>query len=631
MHKVTFVDRLRYATDNAFSKGTSVLIGWLALLSLVIILIASGILWLLQMAPELSFPQLLWVNLMHTMDAGTVAGDSGSWLYLLIMMGVTLGGIFVLSTLIGILTTGIEAQLENLRKGRSRVIEQDHTVILGWSEQIFTILSELVAANANQKRPCIVVLAPKDKIEMDDAIRDKVGDSGRTRIVCRTGSIIEMGDLALTSLQTARSIIILAPEDEGSNPDVAVIKTLLAITNAPDRRPEPYHVVAEIRDPTNLDVARMVGKHEVEIILVGDLIARIIAQTCRQSGLSAVYTELLDFGGDEIYLKEDAALVGRTFGDAIMAFATSSLIGIEPHNGLPQINPPFTTVIGPGDRIIVVAEDDDKIEISPQQSLPIAQEALVLHAPAPAAPERALILGWNWRIATIINELDRYAAPGSVVVVVADVAGGKEELAEACAGLHNQAITFVQGDTTNRRLLDGLDVPSFNHVITLSYSDTLEPQDADARTLVTLLHLREIAEQHGHNFSIVSEMLDSRNRTLAEVTQADDFIVSSRLISLLVAQISENKSLNAVFADLFDADGAEIYLRPAAQYVQTGVPVTYYTVVEAARQRGEIAIGYRTAGQGANASGRYGVTVNPAKSDMVTLQPGDTVIIIANE
>ena len=62
-------------------------------------------------------------------------------------------------------------------------------------------------------------------------------------------------------------------------------------------------------------------------------------------------------------------------------------------------------------------------------------------------------------------------------------------------------------------------------------------------------------------------MLDVRNRELAEVTQADDFIVSDKLISLMLAQVSENKDLNAVFDDLFDPDGSEIYLKPAADYV----------------------------------------------------------------
>ena len=71
--------------------------------------------------------------------------------------------------------------------------------------------------------------------------------------------------------------------------------------------------MAELHDPRNLEVAKLVGKDEVEFVLVGDLVARIIAQTCRQSGLSMVYTELLDFGGDEIYFKEEPALAGKRF------------------------------------------------------------------------------------------------------------------------------------------------------------------------------------------------------------------------------------------------------------------------------------------------------------------------------
>src|SRR5207244_13161439 len=137
-----------------------------------------------------------------------------------------------------------------------------------------------------------------------------------------------------------------------------------------------------------------------------------------------------------------------------------------------------------------------------------------------------------------------------------------------------------------------LDVASFDHVITVSYSDGLRPQEADSRTLVTLLHLRDIAEQRGHRFNIVSEMLDVRNRQLAEVTRADDFIVSDNLVSLMLAQIAENKELSAVFQDLFDAEGNELYLKPAGDYVELERPVSFYTVVEAARRRGEVASGY---------------------------------------
>ena len=80
---------------------------------------------------------------MRTLDSGTMGGDAG-WGFRLVMLLVTLGGIFVVSALIGVLSTGLEGKLDELRKGRSRVLEKDHTIILNWSPSIFDIISELV-------------------------------------------------------------------------------------------------------------------------------------------------------------------------------------------------------------------------------------------------------------------------------------------------------------------------------------------------------------------------------------------------------------------------------------------------------------------------------------------------------
>lgn len=90
---------------------------------------------------------------------------------------------------------------------------------------------------------------------------------------------------------------------EGPEADSRLIKTILALTNNPNRREEPYHIVSRIRDPKNLGVARMVGRAELELVAVDDLIARITAQTCRQSGLSAVFEELISPEDSELYLK----------------------------------------------------------------------------------------------------------------------------------------------------------------------------------------------------------------------------------------------------------------------------------------------------------------------------------------
>ena len=638
----TLRERLRYAFDNTLSKGTIALIGWLAIISTATIMVFGAILAVTGLNTDegtapvegMSFIEGSWQTLMRTFDAGNMAGDAG-WPFRLLMLAVTLFGIFVLSTLIGVLSAGLEAQIEKLRKGRGRVVETDHTVILGWSEQIFPIITELIEANASRKHAAIVILGDKDKVEMEDVIRDKVENFKTTTVICRTGSPVEPNDLRIVSIDTARSIIVVAPDgDDGrsDDPDADVIKALLAVTNGPDRKAEKYHLIAEIRDPQNIEVAEMVGKDEVELVLVGDLIARIMAQTCRQSGLSVVYTELLDFGGKEIYFKNERNLTGRSFRDCLLAHEDAAVIGIRPARGAPLLNPPMDTLLQADDRLIVIADDDDAIILSSSVANP---DAAAMHR-QPAAistPERTLVLGWNWRGAQVINELDNYVPVGSQVHVVASTDDAQGHIADRCSDLKRMVLTFHLADTTDRRVLDALDVTTYDHIIVLCYSDHLDVAKADAKTLITLLHLRDMAQKKGVDLNIVSEMLDVVNRRLAEVTRADDFIVSDRLVSLMLSQISENKELNLVFKSLFSPTGSEIYLRPVEQYVRVGVPLTFATVIAAAAgaDKSECAFGYKILSLAGDASQSYGVFVSPKKSDLITFQHGDKLIVLAED
>src|SRR6185503_9361277 len=142
-----------------------------------------------------------------------------------------------------------------------------------------------------------------------------------------------------------------------------VIRTLLAVTNAPTRRPEPYRIVAELHDARNVEVARLASRGEAVCVLAGDLIGRIAAQACRQPGLSVVYMDLLDFEGQEFYFHSEPALTGATFGDVLARYRDSAVAGIVPAGGSPLLNPPMDTVVGDGDQLIVLAEDDDSIHL----------------------------------------------------------------------------------------------------------------------------------------------------------------------------------------------------------------------------------------------------------------------------
>jgi hypothetical protein len=245
-----------------------------------------------------------------------------------------------------------------------------------------------------------------------------------------------------------------------------------------------------------------------------------------------------------------------------------------------------------------------------------------------AAPEKCLMLGWNRTGATIICELDNYVAKGSLITIFSDSHDIAKQIHDQCGRLANQKVNVLVGETTDRDLLESLDIPDYDHVIVLANAG-LEPQEADAKTLVTLLHLRDIALRDETPFSIVSEMLDLRNRELAEVAGVNDFIVSEHLVSLMMSQLSEDSDLFTIFSDIFAPEGSEIYLKPVSDYIETGKPVNFYTLTEAARRRSETAIGYRIMSESGDAGKSYGVHTNPKKSGMVTFAPEDKVIVIA--
>ena len=629
----SFRQKLQYRFDNLMSRGTPAMIGMLFALSLVIVFVAGAVISVTgfsQDGQRIPFGEAAWESLMRTLDSGTMGGDVGTG-FRIVMLFVTLGGIFIVSALIGVLSNGLETQMDRLRKGRSQVLENNHTLILGWSAQIFTVLSELMIANENQSNARIVVLANKDKVEMEDEIKERVEVKGKTRVICRNGSPIDPNEIEIASPHTAKSIIVLPPEN--NDPDTDVIKTVLAITNNPKRRAEKYHIVTQIREAKNLNVLKMVGRNDhVQAILTGDLVARVVAQTSRQSGLSVVYTELMNFGGDEIYFKHEPALAGKTFGEALLLYEDSCVMGLRKANGGILLNPPMDSVIEKDDQIFALSADDDTIRIVATSGLIQINEAVIRSSREPfhPKPEKCLILGWNRSGTTIVHELDNYVPSGSQVTVVADVYGIEKQINAHGGQLKNQKLNVKEEETTDRNLLDSLEIEDFDHVIVLAYS-TLDQQEADAKTLVTLLHLRDIAEKDETPFSIVSEMLDLRNRELAEATQVDDFIVSEHLISLMMSQLSENSELFDVFTDIFDPEGAEIYLKPASDYVSLGEPINFYTVVEAARRRGETTLGYRLVSEAKDAGKAYGVHTNPKKSAQVVFTAADKVIVIAEE
>ena len=629
--------RLRYRFDNVMARGVGAQILLLAAITAVIVLVATAATVAFGVQPPADdqghaqpFGTVVWISLMHSLDAGTVAGDPlTSWTYLWIMLVVTIGGVFVVSALIGVLTTGFGQFLENLRRGRSRVVEQGHTIVLGWNSTVFPLLAELAEANRNVRRASVVVLADRDKVEMDEEIAAALGRT-RLRVVTRRGSALTVDDVRLASPETAKAVVVLAPErhPDGSvvtpaEADTVVLSSLLALDKLALAR--PLHLVAQVADARTQAVARTVVGDRAALLLTSPLISRLLVQTGRQSGLSVVYGDLLDFAGSEIYVVPRPELAGTAFGDAVLRFGTSTLLGVLTADDVLLLPPPADHVLGAGDLVVVLAEDDDRILLDGSTA---PDEAAIVDAVGdrPRLPERTLVLGTSDRLPVVLRELDANVAPGSTAVVVGEGDPGHLPK-DVVGGLANLALTFRSADITDRDVLESLDLDGVDHVLLLAETADRSQALADARTTVTLLHLRDIT-RGTRKVPVTSEILDIRNRDLVASGHADDFIVSNRLVSLVVSQIAENPHLVRVFDELLGADGHEVYLRPAADYV-TAAGTPFATVCGAALRRGEIAFGYRLGAHASDAERAFGVVLNPPKSATVALGPDDHVVVLA--
>jgi voltage-gated potassium channel Kch len=631
MSKIKLTQKLRYRFDNTMSRGSGALILWLGILTAVLIILASLIVIVFSVFPEseegssMGIGETLWQILMRAMDAGTVAGDVG-WGFRILMFIVTLGGIFILSTLIGILSSGIGEKLDELRKGRSFVVEKNHQLILGWNSKVFTIIDELATANINQKRPRIVIMAPEDKTMMEEEIRRNCLKLGHTKVICRSGDTNDAKDLSIVNLNEAKSIVVLSSENT-SDADAQMIKVLLAIVHHPDRKEDPFHIVAEIKEQKNVLLGQIVAKDEVELLLTDDLVSRIMVQTCRQSGLSIVYTEITGFDGDEIYIIEEPKHQGNSFGDILFKYNDSSILGVQLYGKKIQLNPPMDLLIEEGIKLVVLTADNDSLIIN-APIVTINETAITFVGEAKQETEKTLILNWNKKGPAIVREMGTYVPKGSELLIVSGHKTVEANYKKSNIS-DNLSVRVLEADPSDRELLEQLHVFEFTQIIVLSDTENQTLQEADSQTLITLLHLRDLLNQTKNNVRIVSEILDVRNRELASVTKADDFVISDKLIAQMVSQVSETKELVQIFDDLFDATGSEIYVKSMSNYINSGHEIDFFTVLESAKRQNQIAIGYRIMAKQYDKEACYGIVLNPLKSEKVTFAPDDKIIILA--
>ena len=630
-----------YNFSKIISKKPKLFLFLISIGSLLFILILSFLKYIFAVSEEpfyTVFSDMLNISLSPSLVL------DGSPIVTIINIIAAVIGLLFLGALIGMISSIIESKISDLKRGKSVVIESNHSVFLGWSNKLRTAIIELSESNRSMTHSSIVILAAKDKVFMEEELIPEIPHWSKTDVICRSGDPSYDIDLRMVSVSTARSIVLLSTEDVNS--DSIVLKRALALQKD---KTITCPIIAEVHSPENAEAIKLLDKFTV--IQPKNFIMRVIAQTIKEPGLSKLYYELLSFRGKEIYFwppthdsndsssKSNFAknFVGKTFKEIVLNFSSSSVIGIasneEKDKKEIKILPDFSTIIKDNDQLILISEDDSTIGkvkgfYSPLISNPQIQSAVIKE---PKLKKQVTIIGWNSWTHILIEELNAQLEKGSEIDILFNdkIKHHPDELFSS--KYQNLKITIKPLKTSNKEYLSQVNWTKTNSVIILSYRDDFEIQEADSLTLMTFTHIKSHRDTNHLNYTICCELLDPKNQRLIEGTRDDEFITGEELIAKYLVQLSENKYLKEVYTDLLDDSGAEFYLRSAGTYLNNlDSEVTFGELVNEGLKRNEIVIGIHDRKYIDDITSFKSI-LSPDKLSKFKLGPEDKILVIAND
>ncbi len=643
--KASFKDKLRYRFEKYLNKGGSSIFVSLFVVFMVLFLLMILIRWVLLLIwPDLSYTDSflddIWMTWLQMTDPGNMNQDniSPTWLKITTVMSGVLG-VIILSMLIAFITTALEKVFYNFRKGRGKVIEEDFTLILGWNERVVDIIRELILANESEKYGAVVILSNEDKEEMDDLITKRIPDTLTTRIITTTGDYANINELKRVNIEHARSVILLAscsesaPDEEKVYSDVQSVKSIMAIISCQGGT-NKLPIITEIFNEDKIELISYFNDENIIALNSWEIMGKLLVQTSLTSGLEMVYNEILSFDGCEIYFYE-ANWNKVSFGELPFHFKDGVPLGVYNDEDGMTLRPGKDYQMKDDDQIIIMAEDDSTIHYESGKVFQPGDLKLV-NSKLEQTQRSVLILGWHDVAEIFISESADYLTEGSIFNIYFN--DPTPELKERVQELKDEFSDFEINLTDSNPLeLDSLIATNpFEHDNIVILSQEFNEQSADkidSDTLIILLLLRKIKSKLGATKTkIITQVLNSDNQEIITQTDVDDFIISNKLITMILAQLSEEPLIMKFYEDIFSEDGSEIYVKSVGLYLDKfPVQTTFGNLIGLADQRDEICLGVRKGSLSKDPSRNFGVTLNLDKDAEVTLEEGDFLVVLSED
>ncbi|MBQ9545498.1 MAG: hypothetical protein IJV00_10280 [Clostridia bacterium] len=610
MKKIPLKKRLRYLLDRSMAKGTSGMVKYLlwVVLSTVVIVTALVLIFGLHDEGKTGIA-VFWDNLRSGLWSGFPSSSTGEELslplqllkiFLYTLLGLT--SLIFSSLLVGIFSTSMRTKVLALQNENPEVIEDSHTVILGFRLGEYALISQMIQAAAGRKRT-IVVAENMERQALESAIRSNVKVPKNIRLIAIKAETESAAALKCCSLAQS-STVVINTRDRGRT-----VKTLLAVDSILKGEKKRVNIAAAVDTDSNVFPAELLREKNAFMLRSGDLAARIAAHAATQPGIFEAFLDMIDFENFEFYFEKRPEAAGVRFGKTVVCAEKGAVVGICRGEDV-LLNPPPETLVEKDDLLVVFEKEKDDLKLKDLDGTDLPEPKTL---PEPEQINEVAVFGISAAIGTVIREL-----PDNIKTIRLIGATAQEVAAFVPKNLvsPSEIVPDYRPADSENELFEMLKDTS--HIVVLS-DRRMGAEEADTQTMVRIMRLRNIKKKHSLSFTITAEMRCENNRKLILENNSEDFVVASDLSSMMLAQITEDTRRMHLFNILLDEKGSEVYLVNAADLGLTGEETTLRELRRRAYAFGYILMGIRT---------EKDPFIVPDDSAALTLSDSDRLIVI---
>lgn len=569
---------IKYRIDRIFSSGLTY---QLIVLVFVIITILTIVSIFMKLVFDYPVTEAFWESLMQFIDTGNISAVEANFGIVITFLAVTFIGVCGWGLLIAMINNSLQDKIQNLSRGNAFIMERNHSIILGYGEEALTIIEEFINGRAKK----IGLLSKTDT----DSIRKRISFLNKKRkidIIVRQGNPNIIENLKLLNIEKSKSISIINDNDADS------IKILLSLKMIADKskNTNPMNICVLVNNENSIELIKSIeekGKFIIHIVYKYEILYKLIAQSIIYTGLSSVYEELFSYEGPDIKIESEHIYNGSKFSDIAEKYLSNAadskvllgIIGKDKYLDIPK--PEYE--INKNDKLVVLYTNGEEYNEYKRNISKHTPEELSLI-------NNVLIICNKNQSFELTNIIKSYNKESEIKIMDYDEID-KE----------NNKYNFMSNKLKSEDI---------SKIILIS-----EDIETDVKAINILLIIRQVIKEKGNRHIPILSLINSiENRDLIQSDNLRDFIVSGKLIGMLMAHAAFNSDILYLFNGLLSKNGKEdIIIKSCESEICKTFKDIYFDLLN----KGEIVIGYKK---------DDGIILNPNPN----LKISDKIIVITN-